>query len=475
MTDITIVEESPRKSPRQNAARFYSASQRASSASKTSSKSVSTAGECSSEDKTVLDNKSTRALHRTQSLNIDTVSSPRSKYTKLLNISKSSFRKPNEGDSFADVFLETRDQNETNILSACTSGTQENITSCPDEVPGNHGNPNFSPRSSTSRVRKRNISSEHPSKVSTESPPTPSTVPSVSQRSNLSPSSSITPPPKPSKSPLISRKSFPTTSPVLFKTPTTTTKSSPINFSPDQIFDIAIPLTPVKSPLVKQKKPDLPRNSNLKTTLEKSEVSKNVGAQSERIGFTSNLKRPLGKSRVITSPSENIDTPSILFVADSSSVQIQSERVGSKRENAPHDLKGPINDLENIVAASPLANRKRSLTSSTKSVRSKTLNFGKRNFSRCSEVDCAASSSDVANEETAEVERPDADLEKEVLDSPTAVIRDQNEVFRSPVATKRKGSTRTENVSPLNQILKQRKNNRNTLTGKKYWADHGRK
>jgi hypothetical protein len=41
-------------------------------------------------------------------------------------------------------------------------------------------------------------------------------------------------------------------------------------------------------------------------------------------------------------------------------------------------------------------------------------------------------------------------------------------LFKSPVATKRKRSTQTENVSPLNKILKQRKNNnRNTPPGKK--------
>jgi hypothetical protein len=60
-----------------------------------------------------------------------------------------------------------------------------------------------------------------------------------------------------------------------------------------------------------------------------------------------------------------------------------------------------------------------------------------------------------------------------VLDS--AVAPEQTEVFKSPVTTKRKriGSTRTGNVSPLNQILKQRKNNRNTPPGKKYWLNQG--
>ena len=428
VTDITIVEESPRKSPRQNAARFYSASQRASSSSKTTSKSFSTAGECLNEDNTVLDNKSSVTLHRTQSLNIDTVSSPRSKYTKLLNIDKSSSCKTHEGDSFAEVFLETSGENETNILSACTSDTLSTVPS------------------------KR----------------------SVSRRSNSSPLLLSTPPPKPSKSPVISHKSIPTTSPVLFKTPKTTPKSSPINFSPDQIFDIAIPLTPVKSPLVKLKKTDAARNSYLRASpLGKSEVSKNFGEQSGRVGPKSNLKRPdaaknskirpnsLGKCGVITSPSENIDTPSIVFVEDSLSVEIRSESVGFKRENAMHDLKGPVHDLENIVAASPLTNRKRSLISSTKSSRSKTLNFGKRNFSRCSEFD---SSSDIRNEGTAEVEKRNVEFEKEVFD--------QSQEFESPVATKRKKSTRTENGSPLNQILKQRKKSRNTPPGKKYWVDH---
>jgi hypothetical protein len=433
VTDITIVEETPRKSPRQNAATFYSASQKASSASKTSNKNFSTAGESSSEDKTVLDNnKNSRTLHRSKSLNIHAVSSPRSKYSRWLNIdASSSSQAPHEGESFAEVFLETDGQNERNILSTC--GTQGNVTNSQSVVYV----PDLPSTTSTNRSGKDNISRESPSKPSTQRPPASSTASSkrsVSRRSNSSPSLSITPPAKPSKSPLASHKSFPTTSPVLFRTPTKTPKSSPINVRPDQIFDIAIPLTPVKS-LVKPKKTHLARNSNLRTS-------------------------PSGKSEEMTSLSEGVDTHSIVFV-DSSSVRVQSVGVGTKSEGVVRDSEGLLNESEGIVAASPLLNRKRSVISSAQ--RLKTFNFENRNLPRCIEGDSGPTASDVTD---GEVEKPG--VENEVSESPAPINAEQNEVFKSPVATKRKRSTQTENVSPLNKILKQRKNNnRNTPPGKK--------
>jgi hypothetical protein len=102
------------------------------------------------------------------------------------------------------------------------------------------------------------------------------------------------------------------------------------------------------------------------------------------------------------------------------------------------------------------------------------LNFGNSSSSRSRGVDSDPTTYDVTNQEgdfptvsNVEVQRPGVEFDNEVLDS--AVAPEQTEVFKSPVTTKRKriGSTRTGNVSPLNQILKQRKNNRNTPPGKK--------
>ena len=410
------------------------------------------------------DNKSSRTLHRAKSMNIDTgfdtVSSPRKKYTKLLSTDGSSSPKLDKDDSFAEVFLETGDKNERTILSACTSDRQGDVTSAQHivrESPRDTcDDPNLPLSTSKKPSRNHNKATECPSSVtpnkSTTSPLTAvRSSRSVSQRSNSSPSLSTTPPLKPSKSPLITHKSFPTTSPVLFKSPKTTPKSSPINFSPDQIFDITIPLVPVKSPLVRPKT-DLTKHSRLKTS-------------------------PLRKSdKVMVSPSEYVSASSEVVVGD---VGTELESVGLKSENVVKDSESVGNNSESVVAVSPLLNRKRSSISSAKFLRSKTsLNFGNGSSPRSRGVDSDPTTYDVTNQEgdfptasNAEVPRPGVEFDNEVLYS--TVAPEQTEVFKSPVTTKRKriGSTRTGNVSPLNQILKQRKNNRNTPPGKKYWLN----
>ena len=386
----------------------------------------------------------------------DTVSSQKKKYTKLVNIDESSPHELSKDDSFTEVFLEPADQNEKSILSACTSERKGDIASGQAVVPED---PNL-PLSNTKNT-KRDKTIKCPSSITPKKSRTPTVATvhsrrSVSQRSNSSPSLSTTPPEKSSKSPFTSHKSFPTTSPVLFKTPKKTPKSSPINFSPDQIFDIAIPLTPVKCLQIKPRKTDSAKKSKLGTS-------------------------PFKKvDKEITPSSETVHRQSGCVVGDSKGVETRSGDVGWKSENIE-------NDSESVVAASPLLNRIRSLISSTKAFKSeKPLNLENNNSSRANRIHSDLKRNDVtddANEfstvSDVEVQRPEVEKDVEILDCPTAVAPEQGEMFKSPVTTKRKRImlSRTGNVSPLNQILKQRKNNRNTSPGKKnrvcswrYWV-----
>lgn len=384
---------------------------------------------------------------------LDTVSSQKKKYIKLVNIDEPSpHHELSKEDSFTEVFLETSDQNEKTILSACTSDRKGDIASGLAVVPEDpFDDPNLPLSTSKNTSKKRDKTTKCPSSITPNKSRT-STVAtvhsrrSVSQRSNSSPSLSTTPPQKPSRSPLTSHKSFPTTSPVLFKTPKRTPKSSPINFSPDQIFDIAIPLTPVKCLQIKPRKTDSEKNSKLGTSPFKN------------------------ADKGIVPSSETVDGQSEFVVEDSRGVETRSEDVRSKSENTE-------NESESVVAASPLLNRKRSSISSAKAFKSKKpLNFGNGNSPRASRIHSVLKTNDVtdgANEfvtvSNVEVQRPEVEKGNEILDCPTAVAQEQSEVFKSPVTTKRKRITlsRTGNVSPLNQILKQRKNNRNTPPGKK--------
>ena len=417
----------PRKSPRLKAAKFYSASQRATSIAKTEKINNSTSAECSDKNETNSVSDNSRSLPPTKSINTDHASSPRAKYTKLLNIEGTSSRKFDQDDSFAEVFLETSDKNERNILTVCTSEKQGDIVTCKNESEGGRetsNDPNLSLSTSKNPARKRSLSSMTPDKPLTSS--LSKKCRSVSQRSHSSPSLSTTPPLKPSKSPLINHRSFPTTSPVLFRTPKTTPKSSPVNFSPDQIFDIAIPLTPVKGTFVKLIKTDSGKKKKLKCSPRSS---------------------------------EGVEAPSDVDGRDSEEAEIVSECVG--------------NNSESVFAASPTQNRKQS---NKKSLGVKTsLNFKNGDSSRTREMDYDVISNDITEKEakfptvsTPEIQRPGQD--NEVEDSRnTDVGPEQTEVFKSPVMRKRKkiGSVRKRNVSPLNQILKQRKNNRNTPPGMK--------
>ena len=173
--------------------------------------------------------------------------------------------------------------------------------------------------------------------------------------------------------------------------------------------------------------------------------------------------------KVVTSTSEPVGAHSDVFVGDSvsvgtecESVGIETESVGRNSKNVVCDSEGVENDSRSVVAASPLPSRKRSSVSSGKFLRSKTsLNFGNRNGD-----DFNLTSNDETNEESnAEVQRPGID--NELLDSETTVAPELAEVFKSPIATKRKRMASSTRTSPLNQILKQRKNNRSTPAGKK--------
>ena len=170
---------------------------------------------------------------------------------------------------------------------------------------------------------------------------------------------------------------------------------------------------------------------------------------------------PFAKSeKVVTSTSEPVGAHSDVFVGDS--VSAGTVGVGRNSKNVVRDSQGVENDSRNVVAASPLPSRKRSSVSSGKFLRSKTsLNFGNRNGD-----DFDLTSNDETNEESnAEVQRPSID--NELLDSETTVAPELAEVFKSPIATKRKRMASSTRTSPLNQILKQRKNNRSTPAGKK--------
>ncbi|XP_028416504.1 treslin-like [Dendronephthya gigantea] len=412
VTDVTVVEESPdkdhailpRRSPRLKTATFYSASQTA--LSTTTMKSSDKLTQSTSADvASGAENRSGRTLHRARSMNskldLASISSPGKKFTRTLSINESSSSKLAKEDSFAEVFLQTDDKNEGTILSVCSPDKQQDSTSSRNVLTVDSKDSCDDPKLPLSTTEKHNISTDSPSKRTSPSFTSVHLKRSLSRRSNSSPSLSTTPPLKPSKSPLINHKSFPTTSPVLFKTPRKTPKSSPVNFSPDQIFDISIPLTPVKSSHIKPRKTDTAKDS--KKTLD----------------------------TVTRSPSECVD-PTSERVNDLTTITRNSETVGESSES--------------VVNASPVFSRKRSLISSAKSFRSKTS----LNFESCSTI----------------VDMGDSDVTtNDVIDQlDKSVPFVQTEVFKSPVTTKRKKTALvgTGRISPLNQILKQRKNHRNT-------------
>ena len=374
------------------------------------------------------DDKRSRTLSSTKNINadagLDVIASQCEEYTKLVSVDESPHELGKE-DVFTEVFLETADPNENTILSACTSDGKGKVAT---KDPLSHNMAVENPSESSKKCEKRAAcyTSIAPEKPTTSTVATVHSRRCVSRRSNSSPSLSTTPPQKPSKSPFTNHKSFPITSPILFKTPKKTPKSSPPNFSPDQIFDIAIPLTPVK---------------NLQTKLKNTDSAK------------INTNRPCKKAdKGMTSPSEN-----------SKGVETQSQDVGLESESI---------DSESVVAASPLLNRKRSLISRTKAFKSKKGN----NFSNTSGVNSDYKTNDITGDakgsltvSLVRVQRPGDEKGVEVSNSSSPVPPEWTQVFKSPVTTKRKRimMSRTGNVSPLNQILKQRKNNRNTSPGEK--------
>lgn len=138
------------------------------------------------------------------------------------------------------------------------------------------------------------------------------------------------------------------------------------------------------------------------------------------------------------------------------------------------------NDSESFVAASPQIGRKRSLISSSrpsayeKDLSSQNTEVSKiRNFVDGSSA--VVSTMDEKNDGSSTVNSSDSQnsdlgILNQNSDSSTSGLGEQSEVFTSPVARKRKRLTlRREgtpgNVSPLNQILKQRKKHRSTPAG----------
>ena len=410
----------PRRSPRLKAATFYSASQTALSTTtvKSSNRTRSTAAEHAADNNTnfVAENRSSRTLYRAKSMNgklgLTSDSSPRTTFSRTLSIDESSSSKLTKEDSFTEVFLPTDDKNEGTILSICSPNKQNDSTSSQNIVTEDSIESRDDPKLSLCTTEKRNISTDSPSKPTSPKDPTTFTSfhskRSLSRRSNSSPSLSTTPPLKPSKSPLINHKSFPTTSTVLFKTPRKAPKSSPVNFSPDQVFDISIPLTPVKSSLIKPRKTDTAKD------------------------------RKRTPDSVMMSPSKCAGQDSESVAKDLKTVTRNSEGVGRVSES--------------VVTASPLFSRKRSLISSAKSSRSKTsLNF--ENFSTRGDMGDLTTNDVIDQQEK-------------------SVLLEETEVFKSPVSTKRKKTALVGagRVSPLNQILKQRKNHRNSSpAGKQEW------
>ena len=385
------------------------------------------------------DHKGNRALSPAKNINADAgfdiIPSQSEEYTKLVRVDESP-RELDKEDVFAEVFLETADPNENTILSVCTSDRKVEIAT---KYPLSHNMAAKRPSEFSKKCDKtaKCSTSLAPEKPTTSTVATVHPGRSVSRRSNSSPSLSTTPPQKPSKSPFTNHKSFPITSPILFKTPKKTPKSSPINFSPDQIFDIAIPLTPVKNLQTKRKNTD-----------------------SAKIN-TSPCKKA---DKEMTSPSETVDRQSALAVKKSKGVETQSQDVGLESESI---------DSQSVVAASPLLNRKRSLISRTKAFKSKK---GNNNFSNTSGMNSDYKTNDITGDakgsltvSLVRVQRPGDEKGVEVSNSSSAVPPERTRVFKSPVTTKRKRimMSRTGNVSPLNQILKQRKNNRNTSPGEK--------
>lgn len=396
----------PRKSPRRKASTFYS-SQRAVSSKKTASKNFSMSAECAVEDR---------------------LPTPTSNYTKVLNISSSS--KPDDCDSFADVFLDAGDKNERDILSTCTSHQQEGITCDKSTVSQSSGDNCCSGQVLPCTLKVRNQATDC-SLASTLT--TVNTTRSVSRRCNSSPSISTTPPLKQSKSPLVLHKSFPTTSPILFKTP----KSSPIHISPDQIFDISIPLTPVKLKDVIPLTSELEKNSKIRT-------------------------RPFSNAKNgMTSPSEIVVAESGA-IGDTETLRNElRQHVGTKSASA---LESVENDTESVVASSPQLSRKRCLLSRRKL--STSLNFENGAVdSYMTRNNVAINEGELTTVSCPEVRGHRVGLDVGALES---LSQKKTELFKSPVTTKRKAirSEREGKISPMNQILKQRKNKRKTPPGK---------
>lgn len=285
-----------------------------------------------------------------------------------------------------------------------------------------------------------------PPRIPFTSHPVPS-VTVLTRRSKSSPSLSQSSPassrvsPSNPKRPLNASTSFPSTSPFC--------KSQSSGYSSEQIFGIAIPLTPVKIDHIKS------FNFGSITT----DISPRRCPTSVEKRCYSTATSHEGIARGQCSPLPGVKHPS----GD------RSTRLGQPTNNDESDSDG-------VVVASPRLDRKRSLLSGAEPSSAKTILSCLKNvevFKKDEFLDDSTgkgTTTDETNDGCPTVSGGDRQRTgyktiKLNSDPDPRGDLEQSEVFTSPVATRPKRLTlkrerTSESVSPLNQILKQRKNHR---------------
>lgn len=381
----------------------------------------------------VVEGKSNGRLTRSSSMNekfaIDGKPNSRRRLRRSLSLKETSSSVGVDSrfdDPFAEVFMDRGETNQT----TCPSGSSLGPSTIPFKSPLIQSTKTLSHRSKSS--------------------------PSLSKSSPVTSKSSSSLP----KGSLNSPKSLVSTSPTLFKSPPIDPKLSPASSHSTKTLDISIPLTPVKSAHLK-----LVESYTKRTDPSCTDCSTAVKQHRDSTSSANTRKSP-GKC----SPSPRTKLRNIVPRARFDDLKSPNQRNGNE-------------DLENVVGTTPRLIRKRSLMYSAEPIACK-KDVKSKNFV-CSEVSqkssftesrtpavsvkeknggCSVTSDSVAQQSEREVTEQKAD-------SNSSGFQEQSEVFTSPVGKKRKrsspGSEHTSgSVSPLNQILKQRKNLRKTPPGK---------